>query len=62
MKVDYAELLQKNPIYNQGVEYLEGFDLQEWLCKLDQSQSLVRNRIKESLQQVNKMLEMSVIL
>ena len=54
--------LQKNRVYIQGVDYLEGFDVQEWLSKLNQSQTLVRNRIEESLQQIKNMLEMFVML
>lgn len=49
--------LQMNPMFTQGLEFLEGFDVQEWLSKLTESQSSVRDRIKESLHQVTNMLE-----
>ncbi len=61
-RVEYAEALQQNHMYIQGLEYLEGFDLDEWLSKLNQSQTLVCSRIKESLQHIESMLKVFVLL
>lgn len=59
INVDYTAL-KKNHIYLQGLEYLEGLDVDEILSRLAQAQSSVQARTRSSFQQIKNMLEVFI--